>query len=604
MEDNTKEESVESASYSKSYTEIECYKYHTDPDTIVLLHNQPTNEYFKFKLHKNYLKNCPFFNTMFFKTETFKESFQKENIVQLENLDEVALKDYFLGQFIKTQTDGEKFIDFNIETCIELRRVADYFNDTAVVEEIDIFLLDYMTTFDKTAKPDKEVSSNIENPMPYLSNLENPRKKAKLTVVQTSKANAAGSTTQVCMILPLLSVESKILQKAVSTFIAKNSKNPETQKAVIDLPPELFEKVLAYFKLKLAIPEINLQALVFRYLGTYLKKIINSDGQISTIIGISLIKKAFESCKVNSEIQRRLLMKFNNFFEKFSLHKDLVDLMNHAQNCARMNWFVMKSDLLKLDNITNSVELLTRDRARVTIQTSSKMSLDCPNTYFEMRILEGSKHNNVAFSIGCITKKFNHRNRQRDRFAEQEEEVVGWRDSYGYHSDNGGIYEGQSTANKICKVYQKGDVVGCGRVKDFVFFTKNGKLVNKCKLKNTKDNVYPAITFDQCKRRQPGEKHAKIYLLGPNEYIFAIDKIRKRCAGYSGYKYDDIFQKYVKNENAFDYSLDDGETDNIEATAGSTDSLLKVTDMFVLNQTSDQILNNENDSEFVEDQLG
>lgn len=522
---------------------MECYKFHDAPDTIVLLNNTTTEspQNFRFNLHKVYLKNSPFFKTMF-KKQTFKESFQKENVIVLKNLDESAVKNYFLGHFLKTQTNGMVFTDMQIENCIELRRVADFFNDLKIVDEIDEFIKKYLACY------------RLHRSDPNHSCLN-----------QLCTSMSADTTYETCvsLILPLLSVDSKILTKAVATFIATNSKIPETQVAVVNLPPDLLMKVLAYFETKLAMPEINLQALIFRYLGNFLKTIHqtgNPDESCKT--ALELIKTAFKSCKVSSEVQRRLLRKFDGFFEKFNLHKELVDLLKTAENCTRMNWFVVKSSLVRIDPITNTVELNTRDRARVTIQTSCKMSMDCNNTYYEIRILEGMKSQQIAFAVGCVNRKFNHRNRQRDRFAEQEDEAVGWRESYGYHSDNGGVYECTSTANKILSPFEKGDVVGCGRLKDYVIFTRNGKYIHKSKLKNAKDNVYPAITFDQPSRKPPGEKHAKIYLLAPNEYLFDIKSLAGKV-GYSGYTYDSVFQKYVKNEQAIEYYLEDG-TDEVK----------------------------------------
>ena len=110
----------------KMYTEIECYKFHKFPDTKILLHNTSENnekQYFMFNIHKAYLRNSPFFKTMFRK-DTFKESYNKNNTIILEELDEMAVKNYFLGHFLKTQTDRQKFINLHQIHHLALNRLT------------------------------------------------------------------------------------------------------------------------------------------------------------------------------------------------------------------------------------------------------------------------------------------------------------------------------------------------------------------------------------------------------------------------------------------------------------------------------------------------
>ena len=79
---------------------------------------------------------------------------------------------------------------------------------------------------------------------------------------------------------------------------------------------------------------------------------------------------------------------------------------------------------------------------------------------------------------------------------------IGWeRYSIGYHSDDGKIFY-QNKVIKQASKWKEGDTVGCGIIygendKNIIFFTKNGKIINKLlniSLNNT--NYYPIIGLD------------------------------------------------------------------------------------------------------------
>jgi len=55
--------------------------------------------------------------------------------------------------------------------------------------------------------------------------------------------------------------------------------------------------------------------------------------------------------------------------------------------------------------------------------------------------------------------------------------------SYGYHSDDGGIFVNNSTNSKKQENFSQGDIVGCGSDQDKVYFTKNGQLVHTVNIK-------------------------------------------------------------------------------------------------------------------------
>lgn len=81
-----------------------------------------------------------------------------------------------------------------------------------------------------------------------------------------------------------------------------------------------------------------------------------------------------------------------------------------------------------------------------------------------------------------------------------------WKDSIGYRSSNGKIYNGVSVAGSSCST---GDFMGCGLKFEgavpysnqpqfsTVFFTKNGKEVGSTEIFIPKDGLFPAVCFVQ-----------------------------------------------------------------------------------------------------------
>jgi hypothetical protein len=124
--------------------------------------------------------------------------------------------------------------------------------------------------------------------------------------------------------------------------------------------------------------------------------------------------------------------------------------------------------------------------------------------YFEVSIIEqahdhtspeNTHHDNrhECVSIGLSTKSFC-----------LQDKMPGWDfASYGYHSDDGGIFHGKGLQPRHGQPsYGPGDVVGCGL--DYksrrIFFTKNGKFLG-CEFSNIGTNVvncglYPTVGVD------------------------------------------------------------------------------------------------------------
>ena len=72
--------------------------------------------------------------------------------------------------------------------------------------------------------------------------------------------------------------------------------------------------------------------------------------------------------------------------------------------------------------------------------------------------------------------------------------AVGWgRHEFGYHADNGGIYNGNDNSNLgYFDAIQENDKVGIGFLEDRIVVTKNGKLIysEKLKARTLKRHVY------------------------------------------------------------------------------------------------------------------
>ena len=103
----------------------------------------------------------------------------------------------------------------------------------------------------------------------------------------------------------------------------------------------------------------------------------------------------------------------------------------------------------------------------------------------------GQRHECVA--IGLSTKAFSPHNR-----------MPGWDDaSYGYHSDDGGIFHGQGDMlRRYGPSFGPGDTVGCGLEYSTrrIFFVKNGVFLgyafDKCKREDVEMGLYPTVGVD------------------------------------------------------------------------------------------------------------
>ncbi|QYT02972.1 Protein SSH4 [Trichoderma simmonsii] len=114
--------------------------------------------------------------------------------------------------------------------------------------------------------------------------------------------------------------------------------------------------------------------------------------------------------------------------------------------------------------------------------------LDESYSYFELTILESVQSENagrVIFAIGLTGE-----------FTNQVQALPGWNIwSIGYHSDDGGIFENESSRRATTKTYGTGQTVGCGidYERNEYFFTCDGEIVFRKSSTLIFRKLYPCI---------------------------------------------------------------------------------------------------------------
>lgn len=115
-------------------------------------------------------------------------------------------------------------------------------------------------------------------------------------------------------------------------------------------------------------------------------------------------------------------------------------------------------------------------------------------SYFEVTFLD-SMGTNDSFGIGVSTKS--------SRIFPNRRYFPGWDpDSFAYHSDNGGIYNGSLLGPFGPTFGQEGDTVGCGVDYEAgnIFFTLNGRYLGCAwtELNLTDKELYPTLGLHTC----------------------------------------------------------------------------------------------------------
>ena len=133
-----------------------------------------------------------------------------------------------------------------------------------------------------------------------------------------------------------------------------------------------------------------------------------------------------------------------------------------------------------------------------SIRTSDPIPSECEIYYYEMLVLNAGEHGYVAIGF---TANGTNLNRQ-----------PGWaRHTYGYHGDDGRLFEERGHGKKYGPVFGTNDVVGCGinlRNRS-CFFTKNGKFLGIAVRNLPVIKYYPTIgvhSTNECVEVNLGQK--------------------------------------------------------------------------------------------------
>merc|ERR1739848_128064 len=158
---------------------------------------------------------------------------------------------------------------------------------------------------------------------------------------------------------------------------------------------------------------------------------------------------------------------------------------------------VQKTDEDMVDEQVENIQKTLTHRPESSIaSTRANRDLAKDDVYFEIELLEHDADNCVAIGVGSLG------------FDTKDHQIVGWSGmSYGYHSDDGGIFVNNSTNAKKLEKFGQGDIIGCGCDKDKVYFTKNGQLVHTVNIK----------VLDVCTKSQATRGYNRGNRLGNNK---------------------------------------------------------------------------------------
>lgn len=129
--------------------------------------------------------------------------------------------------------------------------------------------------------------------------------------------------------------------------------------------------------------------------------------------------------------------------------------------------------------------------------------------YFEVKIERGNDTTNndsvLEAGIGFCEEHVSLRN------------MVGWDEgAWGFHSDDGNLYDQSGSGTSYSDTYTEGDVIGCGVnfERKIAFYTRNGKIIGTCVMlaerskarfadprigpafSDIRGKLYPAVSFD------------------------------------------------------------------------------------------------------------
>lgn len=145
------------------------------------------------------------------------------------------------------------------------------------------------------------------------------------------------------------------------------------------------------------------------------------------------------------------------------------------------------------------------EKFAAAVRTDHFIPPSCLLYYFEIKFL--SKGREGFMGLGLTSAQV------------QLSKLPGWaRESYGYHADDGNIFNGDGRGKKFGPTFTTGDVIGCGYnlVEGKCFFTKNGLQLGEA-FANIPNNIllYPTIGL-----KTPGEEIKANF--GQDDFLYDI----------------------------------------------------------------------------------
>jgi hypothetical protein len=108
------------------------------------------------------------------------------------------------------------------------------------------------------------------------------------------------------------------------------------------------------------------------------------------------------------------------------------------------------------------------EKFAAAVRTDNSIPPSCLLYYFEIKFISKGREGFMGLGLTSATALLN--------------KLPGWvRDSYGYHADDGNIFNGDGRGNPFGPTFTSGDIIGCGYnlVEGKCFFTKNGLSLGK-----------------------------------------------------------------------------------------------------------------------------
>lgn len=147
------------------------------------------------------------------------------------------------------------------------------------------------------------------------------------------------------------------------------------------------------------------------------------------------------------------------------------------------------------------------EKFAAAVRTENHIPPACLLYYFEIRFISKGREGFMGLGLTSATAVLN--------------KLPGWaRESYGYHADDGNIFNGDGRGSSFGPTFTSGDVIGCGYnlVEGKCFFTKNGLNLGKAFEDIPSDTLfYPTIGL-----KTAGEEVKANF--GQEEFVYDIEQ--------------------------------------------------------------------------------